>query len=452
MPIQIMRVKRKCLELLARIEQEGAYSHLVLQQVAQSRELSAEEYPVLLQLVRGTLEQTGVLEDRLNELLPKGLRSLPLDVQSVLRLSAYQILFLERVKKRDVVFEAVELIKLGRCKSFAGLANAVLRKLEPMTGSCSETQVVSATRNFPTWLVERWQKQHGAEVTERFCGAVGSVIPVYCRVNTSLVSREELRERLLAEGVITSDVSVSPHSLQVTSVPQNVRITELMSYKNGLFFIQDLSSTLVADIVIAESPLRVRDLCAAPGGKACSMALSLAARRGVVLANDKFPKRVALIQALCKRLRLKNVTTEVLDVGDTRGTPADLFDAVLLDAPCSGSGTVGRKVDVRWSITEERLGELINLQLSLIKAAAGFVRPQGVLVYSTCSIDREENEEIVEAFLRSNSDFERVDLRDSLPSHVCTDQGYLRTWPQTHAMTGAFAAKLRKLGATTHRI
>jgi 16S rRNA (cytosine967-C5)-methyltransferase len=447
-PVQIMRVKRKCLELLARIEQEGAYSHLVLQQVAQSQELTAEEYPVLLQIVRGTLEQTGVLEDQLDGLLPKGLRSLPTDVQLVLRLSAYQILFLERVKKRDVVFEAVELVKTGRCRSFAGLVNAVLRKLEPMAGSTTGTQVVSATRNFPTWLVERWQQQHGAEMIEHFCGAVGAVIPVYCRVNTSVVSRDELRARLASEGVMTTAAVVSPSSLQVISVPSALRITELESYKNGLFFIQDLSSTVVAEIVVSESPLRVRDLCAAPGGKACSMALSIGAHGGRVLATDKFPKRVALIQALCKRLLVNNLTAEVLDVGETGAAPEELFDAVLLDAPCSGSGTVGRKVDVRWSITEERLRELIALQLLLIKAAARFVRSQGVLVYSTCSIDQDENERIVEAFLQSRSDFERVDLRDSLPPDICTDEGYLRTWPQTHAMTGAFAAKLRKRGET----
>jgi 16S rRNA (cytosine967-C5)-methyltransferase len=440
-----MRVKRKCLELLARIEQDGAYSHLVLQQVAQSRELSAEEYPVLLQLVRGTLEQTGIIEDKLDGLLPKGLRSLPIDVQMVLRVSAYQILFLERVKKRDVVFEGVEIVKSGRCRSFAGLVNAVLRKLEPMTAACPESQVVSATRNFPAWLVQRWERQHGAETIERFCGAVGAMIPVYCRVNTAVVSREELRERFAADGVTTANVDVSPHSLQVTSVPQTVRLTELESYKNGLFFIQDLSSTLVSDVVVAESPLGVRDVCAAPGGKACSMALSIAARGGTVLATDKFPKRVALIQALCKRLHLNNVTTKVLEVGDTAMPSEDAFDAVLLDAPCSGSGTVGRKVDVRWSITENGIGELVALQSSLIQAAAGFVKSKGVLVYSTCSIDREENERVVETFLHSHRDFECVDLRDSLPHDFCTHEGYLRTWPQTHAMTGAFAAKLRRL-------
>lgn len=444
MPIQIMRVKKKCLELLARIERDGAYSHLVLQQVAQSRELSAEEYPVLLQIVRGTLEQSGIIQDQLDLFLPKGLASLPLDVQLVLRLSAYQILFLERVKKRDVVFEAVELVKTGRCSSLAGLVNAVLRKLEPIARSDSGAHVVKSTRNFPSWLITRWEQQHGAEKIESFCDAVGAKIPLYFRVNTSLVSRQELREALAAEGVTSGDVGISPNSLQLLNMPHNLRITKLESYTKGLFFIQDLSSTIVADIVMSDAPSRVRDICAAPGGKACSMALSLASDRVKVYASDKFPKRVDLIKELCKRLGVQNVHAEVLEVGNVCNPPGDLFDAVLLDAPCSGSGTVGRKVDVRWSITEERLGELVALQSSLIRAAAEMLKPQGVLVYSTCSIDREENEGVVEAFLQERSDFACVNLRDSLASDLCTQEGFFRAWPQSHAMTGAFAAKLRR--------
>ncbi len=445
MTVQIMRVKRKCLALLARIEHEGAYSHLVLQQTARSGELSAEEYPILLQLVRGTLEQKGVVEHRLNELLPKGLQSLPIDVQLVLRLSSYQILFLHRVKKRDVVFEAVDIVKSGRCKAFAGLVNAVLRRLDPVTESLSGALQSDPTLNFPKWLIERWMQQHGAEEIDGFCRAVGDAIPMYCRVNTAAITTSELRVRLASEGIVTVDAAGSEHSLRVSKIPSDVRITDVESYKQGLFYIQDLSSTIVADVVVAEDPRRVRDICAAPGGKACSMALSIAARGGVVLATDKSPKRVALIKTLSERLRVRNVVTEVLEVSNAGAMPADLYDAVLLDAPCSGSGTVGRKVDVRWSITEKRLSELVKIQLSLISEAARLVQSQGVLVYSTCSIDRAENESIVEEFMRSHSDFVRVNLKDSLPQSVCTEEGYLRTWPHKHAMTGAFAAKLRRV-------
>lgn len=445
MPVNIMSLKRKCIELLARIEQDGAYTHLVLQQVAASGELAADEYPVLLRLVRGTLEQKGVVEERLAPLLPKGLGSLPIEVQLVLRLSAYQILFLERVKKRDVVFEAVELVKSSRLRGFAGLVNAVLRKVEPLHLSGADDDAVNPTRNFPEWLVTRWSQQHGGDTTRKFCATSGATLPVYCRVNTSLLSRKELRAILLKDGIESEDAACSPHSIRLRHIPASVRVTMLESYRSGLFFIQDASSTIVADIVAAEAPQRVRDLCAAPGGKACSIALSIADHGGLVHASDKASQRVSLIKALAKRLDLSNVTVEVSELTVKERAQGESYDAVLLDVPCSGFGTVGRKVDVRWSMTELQLDELVRLQRSLIRAAAELVSVGGVLVYSTCSIDRAENEDVVGAFLQARRDFQCVSLVGSLQNDLCTDEGYFRAWPHRHEMAGAFAAKLRRV-------
>ncbi len=445
--INIKRVKKKVLDLLMRVEQDGAYTHLVLQQAASSGELSAAEYPVLLQLVRGSLEQKVVIEERLAPLLPKGLQSLPVEVQLVLRLSAYQILFLDRVKKRDAVFEAVELVKTSRFRAFAGLVNAVLRRLEPRCSTDGNHQLVDATRNYPQWLVDRWIQQHGSEDVQQFCATSGAAIPVYCRVNTSVLSPGELREVLAAERLESEEVDCSPHSLRLVHIPPSVRITSLDSYKKGLFFIQDASSTIVADIVARGSPRRVRDLCAAPGGKACSIALSIAHSGGVVHASDRAHKRVGLIGALAERLRLSNVIPAVSELGAEGHAPKESYDAVLLDVPCSGFGTVGRKVDVRWSLTELQLIELVQLQKTLLSAAAGFVSEGGVLVYSTCSIDRDENEGVVEAFLDSRRDFVRESFADTLSRIVCTDDGYFRSWPHRHRMAGAFAAKLRRVNA-----
>ena len=451
MSINIMRVKKKALELLARIEREGAYTHLVMQGVAESGGLSATEYPILLQLVKGTLEQRGIIEDRLEELLPKGLDSLPLEVQHALRLGAYQILFLERAKKRDAVYESVELIKGSRWKGLANLVNAVLRKIDPPDSSAPDQHPVSATRNFPDWLVTRWIEQHGAPDIEQFCAVRGADLPVYCRVNTRAVSREELVAILAAEGVVGEAVTFSPNSLRLIDIPATIRITKLRSYLDGLFFIQDASSTLVADIVASSTPQKVRDLCAAPGGKTCSIALSLAAHGGIVRASDRSPQRVNLITELTKRLGLSNVESKVFELSDEQDVVANdnamgSFDAVLLDVPCSGFGTVGRKIDARWSTSAEDLVLLAKKQLAFICAAARFVSIGGVLVYSTCSIDKGEDEEVVEEFLRLRRDFVRESLTDLLPSALCTEAGDLRSWPQRHAMTGAFAARLRRIG------
>lgn len=447
--INIMRVKKKALELIARIECEGAYTHLVMQGVAESGELSATEYPVLLQLVKGTLEQRGILEDRLEQFLPKGLCSLPLEVQHALRLGAYQILFLERAKKRDAVYESVELIKTSRWKGFASLVNAVLRKIDPPDSSVADQPVTAATRNFPDWLVARWIEQHGAANVEQFCAVRGADLPVYCRVNILMVSRSELRTILAAEGVVSEEVTFSPHSLRIIEIPSKVRIPKLKSYREGLFFIQDASSTVVADIVASSSPLRVRDLCAAPGGKTCSIALSIAANEGAVYASDRSPQRVNLITELATRLGLSNIETEVFELSDKDNAVHNdvytgSYDAVLLDVPCSGFGTVGRKIDTRWSTSAQDLAALKEKQLAFLQVAARFVSAGGVLVYSTCSIDKAENEEVIDEFLRLRSDFAREALNDVLPGSMCTELGDFRSWPQRHAMTGAFAARLTK--------
>jgi 16S rRNA (cytosine967-C5)-methyltransferase len=443
--MNIMRVKRKCLELISRIEEEGAYSHLVLQQASESREVSAEEFPVLLQLTRGVLEQRGLLELKLNPFLPKGLDSLPVEIRNILRLGAYQILFLDRVKKRDVVYEAVELAKGGKYRGLAKLVNAVLRKIGPDDLRDSGEEVPNSTLNFPEWLIKRWSNQFSEELVKDFCAASDKPLPVYCRVNTIRTTPSALKDLFYKKDGIESEISVfSPHSLKIIRIPPKKRLTGLEAYRKGLFFIQDLSSTIVSDIVALNNPQSVRDLCAAPGGKSCSIALSIGARGGRVYATDKSARRVGLIDDLVARLGLKNIATGVFNLGDTKERASKLYDMVLLDGPCSGFGTVGKKVDARWTTSYEGLLQLTKAQSFLLDAAARFVNPGGYLVYSTCTIDREENEERIFSFLESHRDFELIRLNDALSPELCTTEGFYRSWPQNHSMTGAFAALIRR--------
>jgi len=457
--MNILRVKRKCLALLERVESEGAYLHIMLQREAERRSDAPEEYPVIVQLVRGVLEQRQALESILEPLLPKGLASLPVQVQLVLKLGAYQLRFLDRVKQRDVVFEAVELVKEGRWKGLAGLVNAVLRKVGPMVVSQEDAPSRSRVVNFPAWLLERWEAQFGASEVSAFCEASDKKLPLYIRINSNSIDGATLRGELLREGIETEPVNLSPAALRIVKLPQKVRIQDLSTFKRGLFFIQDLSSAIVADLVSSTKPSTVRDICAAPGGKTCSIALSIQAHSGRVLASDRVESRVALVKDLITRLRIRNVDLSVWDAcsfsssqmssessevkqGSVK-TP-DTFDVVLVDAPCSGFGTVGRKVDVRWSKSEAMLQELIALQADILDSAAHLVKPSGYLVYSTCTIDRDENEGSAESFLSRNVDFRHAPVQGLIPSAVCTEEGYYRAWPQHHSMAGAFAAMFMK--------
>jgi 16S rRNA (cytosine967-C5)-methyltransferase len=461
--MNILRVKRTCIDIIERVEREGAFVHIMLQREAERRSDAPQEYPIVVQLVRGVLEQRQVLEAVLNQLLPKGLESLPLRVQIVLRLGAYQICFLDKVKERDVVFEAVELIKGSRWSGFAGLVNAILRRVDHESAA-RVTAADPKVANFPAWLTERWEKQFGAAEVRLFYGASDQKLPLYLRINTRKTDSQSLCNTLLQEGIEAEPVSVSPDSLRIIRMPAHVRIQQLASFLSGLFFIQDLSSTLVGDLISSGSPKSVRDLCAAPGGKACSIALSIADSKGVVYASDRTASRVSLVSDMVRRVELDNVAVAVVDALAPRETsivwssggrgeqqseidpriakPPALYDAVLLDAPCSGFGTVGRKVDIRWSKSEQLLQELVTLQAQLLDNAATLVRPGGVLVYSTCTIDRAENEETVASFLSRHPKFSVSPATEVLPAELCTSEGFYRVWPQRHQMAGAFAARL----------
>lgn len=440
--MKILTVKKRCIELLERIEGQGAYVHIALQEEAHRKGSAPEEYPILVQLVRGVLEQRRVVVDALTPLLPKSIDSLPMYVQHVLCLGAYQLLFLDRVKKRDVVFEAVELVKHGRYRGFSGLVNAVLRRL----GSIDRTtESEDLTRNFPEWLLERWTAQFGAAEVSAFCALSQKRLPLYFRVNTNKLDRESLQDRLRKEGVVSEPAPWSDASLKVIALPERVRVHELQSYREGCFFIQDLSSAIVADIVCLASPHSVWDVCAAPGGKTCSIAMNIASHAGTVRASDRAPHRLELVRETVKRLGLANVEAEVFDAVTGCGPEVGRYDAVLVDAPCSGYGTVGRKIDVLWSRSEQDIEQLTVLQARLLAQAATAVDAGGVLVYSTCTIETCENEGVVRAFLAKYKDFELIDLCAHLEPTLCTSDGMYRAWPHHHAMAGAFAACLRRV-------
>lgn len=430
--------------MLERVESKGAYLNIVLQEEARNPTVASDEYPLLMQLVRGTLEQSASIDASLQPLLSKGIESLPDEVRRILRLAAYQILFLERSKERDVVFEAVELVKRGRYRGLAGLVNAVLRKLKRPEGG----KEGAATVNFPEWLPKRWESQFGASEVELFCKATTEPLPLYFRVNTSRISPSDLIARLRAEGVEGELAEYSNQSIRVTELPKSVRLQQLPSYQEGLFFVQDLSSSVVADVVAGLYPQLVFDLCAAPGGKTCAIALGIESAGGRVVASDRTEKRVALIQDIVQRLGLRNVECCVQDLlsgtGESSTQQIKTADVVLLDAPCSGFGTVGRKVDVRWSKSEDTLHELVQIQQEMLNRAAGVVREGGYLVYSTCSIDREENEAVIECFVAKRSDFEVHSVATQLSATLCTPEGYYRAWPQHHRMAGAFCAVLKR--------
>ncbi len=452
------KVRSIAAEILERVEKDNAYVNILFDRLAKTNELTPEEFPVVQRMVRGVLERRNSLDSCIDARLSGRKGGIPPFVRNVLRIAAYQLLYLDRVPQHAVVNESVTVVKAGPYGRLGGLANAVLRRIirECCNGEtgAAEEQGQAAELNHPEWMIRRWQEQFGTEETARICRANNAPWPLYIRINTLRTTAERLREALAEEGVGVSSAEYAADCLAINDLPANRRIQELEAFKRGLFFVQDQSSVLVTQLLSAKPGETVIDLCSAPGGKASAMAMQMK-NTGRLIAVELNEKRLRLLRENAERLGLTNLELAAAD-GRTfvpppgrEGTAADLFDAdaVLVDAPCSGLGVLGRHADARWNKKEEDIQGLLPIQRDLLAHAARLVKPGGRLVYSTCTIEPAENEDVVENFLSQHPEFTAVNAAGLLSSKVVSEKGCLRTWPHRHRSAGGFAALLRKEAA-----
>jgi 16S rRNA (cytosine967-C5)-methyltransferase len=399
-------------------------------------------------LVIGTLRWRGALDYQLQRLSSKRLDKLDDAVLDALRLGAYQLLHLERVPVSAVVNDSVDLVKRAGLASARGFANAILRRLARERGALpwpEETRAVeylSVVHSHPAWLVQRWLDRYGREVTEQWLRFNNQTPPVTLATNRLRCTRERLTELLRAEGVETEPTAIAPHGLVATGA----RPLATTAYASGLCLVQDEASQVVSEMLQARPAQRVLDACASPGGKTIALAARVTPG-GLVVGSDVRPKRVQLLADTVRRTGAAHV--RVVHIGATTPLPFvdGAFDGVLVDAPCSGLGTVRRDPDIRWRRTPDDFPTLVSAQLDLLQRVAPAVRPGGTLVYSTCSSEPEENEEVVAAFLQRTPHFEVQPLQGAdLPPAIRrlhTPDGYLRTMP-TVGLEAFFAAVLRK--------
>jgi 16S rRNA (cytosine967-C5)-methyltransferase len=391
------------------------------------------------ELVYGMLRRRSWLDALLDDRVRGGLAKLDPDLIDLLRLGAYQLLAMGSVPPYAAIGQTVELTKRRHGLGASKLANAVLRRLdrerEHLVVATPEDPVEALALEFshPRWLVARWIARWGEEETRRLLEANNQEAPLVARPYH--VVREQLEAMLEGAGVTVGEVPLVPDSLALTSGVG--ALTELGAFKQGLFHLQDPASTLVTRYAAVAAGSEVADLCAAPGGKS----LELARTAGVVYAGDASFARLARVRDNVRRLDAANV---VPFVGDARFPAVHDVDAVLVDVPCTGTGTFRRHPDARWRLRVSDLAVLPAVQRSILRAAADAVRPGGLLVYSTCSLETEENDAQIESFL-SDSPVWRLDPppEGAVPAAVL-DAGRLRVLPQRHGTDGAFAARLRR--------
>lgn len=389
------------------------------------------------ELAYGVLRLRGRIDHLLDPLVRGGLERLDRDVLDILRLGAFQLLELDRVPAYAAVSDAVELAKTSAGRGAGSLTNAVLRRVSRENAAAHRfpererdpVGYLSTWGSHPRWLVERWLGRAPLVEVERLVEYNNSRPAVYLSV---VDEPERALERLRGAGIRAERVALAPTSLRID--PGEL----LESLELVPAVVQDPGAAAVLDYMALDPGSRVVDLCAAPGGKAAL----LAARGHEVWAFDVARPRLARIRET--RLRLGTSRLHVAQADSTR-PPLSAAEVVLLDAPCTGTGTLARHPDGRWRLRVGELERLTELQRRLLEAAARVVRPGGTLVYATCSLEPEENEEQIEAFLRKHSDYRlEVPSEDRLSSQLLGADGELRVLPQRHGMDGTYAARLRR--------
>jgi len=406
------------------------------------------------ELVMGVLRWRGELDFQLEELSGRAVERLDPEVATILRMGVYQIQFLERVPKAAAVDEAVELTKAAHKRSATGLVNAVLRKCSTGGGpiklerldNLDQATRARARRAVPAWLLERWARNFGQagmagdDVALRLAWASTQVPPTVLRVVDPAQNLGRLRDELAARGIKTRPGRFSGRALVVES--GNVRGCQALM--QGRVVIQDEASQLVADLLAPRAGQRVLDLCAAPGIKAGQIAQTLGS--GTLVTCDSSASRLGAMARLLPPWLPKEVQWLAVRLDATQALPFGCqFERILLDAPCSGTGTLARNPEIKWRLRGADIKRLAGTQLKMLENALGALSRAGRLVYATCSLEPEENEGVVERALEESPGYQVVlpgELESAYPalSPLFDPQGYLRTRPDLHALDGFFAA------------
>jgi 16S rRNA (cytosine967-C5)-methyltransferase len=444
-------------EVLRRVEAEGAYASDLLYAELGAR-VKAEDAGLATELVMGVLRWRRLLDFLLERQLKKPVARLDLPVALALRIGLYQLRFLERIPARAAVNESVELVKSARKTSAATLVNAVLRRAadEARVPSAQfvprDTSVVERLgilHSHPTWMVERWLKRLGEEQTIALLEANNRAPRLSCALH-DVARRDEIFTALRNTGLRIEPGNILQSAFAVSGGSP----TRTESFRTGAISIQDESSQVVPLLLDAHSGDRILDLCAAPGGKTAPLARAAGAK-GIVIAADRHAHRLHAMREQFKRLALAHVRLVELDAASPLPFGV-LFNRILVDAPCSGTGTLARHPEIRWRLKVEQLAELHALQTSLLRSALQQLAPGGRLVYSTCSIEPEENEQVVENALRSTSGFQRDNTNEAAlrlksklvprfnAESLFDPDGYFRTTPSALQTDGFFAAIISK--------
>lgn len=424
---------RQCaLEALSKVNEASGYSNITIDAVLKKNNLEKRDSNLAAALFYGTLERKITLDHCINAFSKKTVDKLTPKVRDILRMSLYQIIYMDGIPNNAAVNEGVNLAKTSGVASASGFVNAVLRNFIRAGGEIPEIkgsgdEILSVKYSCSQWLCKRLIEQYGMETAEQIVSTSAEAPPVFIRVNNLKTNDDELIEKL-KKYEIEAEKTLLFHCLKVEKAGN---LTETEEFQKGLFHVQDMSSQICAKTLDPQKGDRIADVCAAPGGKTFTLC-EIMEDEGEIFSMDLHENRTRLIKSGSERLGLKSITAKASDAS-VYDESLGKFDRILCDVPCSGFGIMRRKPEIKYK-NEEDIKKLPEIQYKILENAGRYLKEGGALVYSTCTVLKEENQDVVLKFLENHKDFEAY------------DEDYIKTFiPEKDGSDGFFICKMRKV-------
>ncbi len=419
------------LDILLEVNEKDQYSHLVIRDVLNKYQyLEKQERAFLTRLAEGTIEHMLEMDFIINSFSKVKVKKMKPLIRNLLRMSVYQLKYMDSIPDAAVCNEAVKLAKKRGFGQLRGFVNGVLRniarsmqelnypdeKLEPAV-------FLEVTYSIPQWIVKQWIESYGYETAKTICQSFLEEKPITIRTNLTKITPEELKLRLEAEGVCVMPVENLPYAFAICGFDY---LQSLESFAEGLFYVQDVSSMMVAETASPKMGDYIIDVCAAPGGKSSHLAEKLKGS-GMVEARDLTEYKVSLIEENIERHGLTNMKAVQMDATIFDKASVGKADILICDLPCSGLGVMGKKTDIRYKMTPQKQKDLVNLQKEILKTVHPYVKAGGKLIYSTCTIHKGENEGMTAWFLKEFPEFTLISQKQMFPGEQFHDGFFIAT-------------------------
>ena len=439
------KARERALIIINAVHEQEAYANVALARELRKGGLSDMDRRFVTELVYGTVKAGDTLDWIIRKYINRPMSKVSPMVRDILRMGVYQLKYMDKVPPSAACNESVELAKRFGHDGVAKFVNGVMRTMvrEPEKGAFPEgkgnaTINLALTQQHPEWLVRRWIKEFGFEEAASLCAFNNNPAPLSVRTNTLKTNPSELMLQLVSLGLDCRQSEFAPEGILLGS---HGSLDDLPVLQEGYCQVQDESSMLVAHVVDPQPGELVLDVCSAPGGKTTHMA-ALMENRGRIVACDIYDHKLERVRNNAQRLGITIIDPMLMDAREIWQEFPQQADRVLVDSPCSGLGVLRRKPDSRWRKTPELLKELPRLQLDILKSGAAAVKPGGLLVYSTCTIAREENQEVVQAFLDSTREFTLINAGERLPNP--REDEMVQLYPQRDGTDGFFISCMRR--------